>query len=64
VVRNRIRRRLRAIFDEVLSVEPSPPLASAMVIVLPGAHGLSFPDLQKQVLELMKKIEKSSESTS
>jgi hypothetical protein len=47
-----------------LSVENSPPLAAAMVIVLPGAHELEFSELRNQVLELMKKIEKSVESVS
>jgi len=64
VVRNRIRRRLRAIFSEVLGIENAPRLAAAMVIVLPGAHELQFSELRNQVLELMKKMEKSVESVS
>lgn len=62
VVRNRLRRRLRAILSEVFAAQASPPVTSAVVIVLPGAAQLSFADLQGQVLELMKKIEKTTSS--
>lgn len=58
VTRNRLRRRLRALFDEVLLTSPS-SVSSAMVIVLPGAAALNFADLREQVLEIMKKVEKS-----
>lgn len=60
VVRNRIRRRLRSLFTEHLGVDESLPLSAALVIVLPGAHNRTYAELQDQVLELMKKVEKST----
>ena len=60
VVRNRIRRRLRALFTEHLGVDESLPLSAALVIVLPGARERTYAELQGQVLELMKKVEKST----
>ncbi len=63
VVRNRVRRRLKAVFSEIFEASAPPPVTSALVIVLPGAAGLDFAELKGQVLELMKKIEKSTESS-
>lgn len=60
VVRNRIRRRLRAVFAEVLGEHQPVPLSAAVVIVLPGARDLTFAELRDQVLELMKKVDKST----
>lgn len=62
VVRNRLRRRLKSIFSEHFDAVTSPPVTSVLVIVLPGAARLTFSDLQGQVLELMKMIEKSTSS--
>jgi len=58
VVRNRLRRRLKAILSGHFEASTTPPVTSAMIIVLPGAARLSFADLQGQVSELMNKIEK------
>lgn len=63
VVRNRIRRRLRAIFAELLDESQEPSVGAAVVIVLPGAGDRSYAELKAQVLELMKKIEKSRNQT-
>ncbi len=63
VVRNRLRRRLKSIFSEYFDSATSLPVTSAVVIVLPGAARVTFVDLHGQVLELMKKIEKSTGST-
>ena len=35
------------------------PIGAGLLIVLPGATKCSFSDLQEQVEELMKKVEKS-----
>ena len=59
VVRNRLRRRLKSIFSEYFGSHASLPVTSAVIIVLPGAARVTFADLQGQVVELMKKIEKS-----
>ena len=64
VVRNRIRRRLRSLLTEHLGVDGSPPLSAALVIVLPGARERTYAELQEQVLELMKKAEKSAKTSS
>ena len=64
VVRNRIRRRLRSVFADQLGKHPSAPIRAAVVIVLPGARTRTFAELQDQVLELMKKVEKSTEAAS
>lgn len=61
VVRNRIRRRLRSLFDEVLAEQPE-TFSAAVVIVSPGAADLAYAELSEQVVVLMKKIEKSGES--
>jgi ribonuclease P protein component len=62
VVRNRLRRRLKAVFSEVFASSAPPPVTSALVIVLPGAARSDFADLHGQVMELMKKVEKSTGS--
>lgn len=61
VVRNRIRRRLRSLFGEVLA-EQSEAFGAAVVIVLPGAADLTYAELSEQVVKLMLKIEKSTDS--
>ena len=60
VVRNRVRRRLRALFSEQLGTKAVIPLSAGLVIALPGAADRTFADLQDQVVELMKKVEKST----
>jgi ribonuclease P protein component len=62
VVRNRLRRRLRAIFTEELGDDGNWTVIAAVVIVLPGARDRTFVELQGQVQELMKKADKSSEN--
>lgn len=58
VIRNRLRRRLRELFNESLETS-SVSFSAAMVIVLPGAAALNFAELREQVWEIMQKIEKS-----
>ena len=62
VVRNRIRRRLRAVFLHNVGEYPG-VLSAGVVIVLPGARERNYAELQEQVSMLMKKIEKSTETT-
>ncbi len=64
VVRNRIRRRLRSVFADQLGQHQSAPISAAVVIVLPGARNRTFAELHDQVLELMKKVEKSTKAVS
>jgi ribonuclease P protein component len=64
VVRNRLRRRLRAILTEELGDDGSLTVLAAVVIVLPGARDRTFLELQGQVQELMKKADESSENVS
>ena len=64
VIRNRIRRRLRSVFAEQLGQQPFASVSTAVVIVLPGARERSYAELYDQVLELMKKVEKSTEVVS
>ncbi len=61
VVRNRIRRRLRSLFGDYVAKHPE-AFSAAVVTVLPGAARLTYAELSEQVLMLMKKIEKSTES--
>lgn len=60
VVRNRIRRRLRSLFAEVLAEQPE-VLSAAVVVALPGAANCTYAELKEQVLKLMMKIEKSTD---
>ncbi len=60
VTRNRIRRRLRASLGEHFGRFEVAPLRAAVLIVLPGASDRSYAELNDQVRELMKKVEKSS----
>lgn len=60
VVRNRIRRRLRVLFSEHLDTPVVEPISAGLVIVLPSAADKTFADLRDQVVELMKKVEKST----
>ena len=62
VVRNRIRRRLRAVFSQQV-VEYPGVLGAGVVIVLPGAAERNYDELHEQVSMLMKKVEKSTDST-
>lgn len=61
VVRNRIRRRLRSLFAEVLGEQPG-ALSAAVVVALPGAANCTYDELKEQVLKLMMKIEKSTDT--
>ena len=61
VTRNRIRRRLRSLFAEVLAEQPE-VLSAAVVVALPGAANCTYAELKEQVLKLIEKIEKSTES--
>ncbi len=63
VVRNRIRRRLRNAFTQSLHSHPG-LVGAAMVIILPAAKDRSYAELDAQVKSMLKKIEKSKESTS
>lgn len=60
VVRNRMRRRLRVLFAEHLDEPSVVSLSAGLVIVMPSATKRSFPELHDQVVELMKKVEKST----
>jgi len=60
VTRNRIRRRLRALFSEHFDDQAVAPICAGIVIVLPGAADQTFGELRTQVQELMKKVEKST----
>ena len=61
VVRDRIRRRLRAALSELLD-ECNPCFGSAMIIVSPNAAQRSYQELRHQLMEIMEKIEKSREN--
>ncbi|MGI9608607.1 MAG: ribonuclease P protein component [Acidimicrobiales bacterium] len=61
VARNRIRRRIRGVLEECRVTEPSFPNGAALVIVHPGARDRSYQELRRQVLELLEKLEKSTE---
>lgn len=60
VTRNRIRRRLRSLFADVLAEQPE-VLSAAVVVALPGAANRTYDELEEQVLKLMMKIEKSTD---
>jgi len=62
VVRNKLRRRLRAAIGEHVN-HSGVPFSDAVIIAFPSARDLSFTDVQMQVSEIMKKIEKSGVST-
>jgi len=63
VVRNRIRRRLKAALYE-LRDEAESAFGPAMIIVYPSAAQRSYGELCQQLVEIMKKIEKSRENRS
>ncbi len=62
VTRNRIRRRLRASLAEHFGRFEVAPLRAAVLIVLPPASEHSYDELNEQVRELMKKVEKSTKA--
>ena len=62
VVRNKLRRRLRAAVGD--HVDRSGALFSdAVIVAFPSARDLTYAQVQDQVTEIMKKIEKSGVST-
>lgn len=62
VTRNRIRRRLRAALSELVG-EHSVSFGSAMIIVYPSAAERSYAELHHQLVEIMKKVDKSRENS-
>lgn len=62
VTRNRIRRRLRAAVEEYVG-QHGAAFSAAVLIVSPGAADQPYEALRGQVVEIMKKIEKSTDVT-
>lgn len=60
-MRNRIRRRLRAVLDEMTG-ERSIGVLAAMIVVYPSAANRTYAELREQLVEMMKKVEKSKGS--
>ena len=61
VVRNRIRRRLRAVMNEIVGERPT-RVHAAMIVVYPSAVGRTYAELRDQLVETMTNIDKSMET--
>ena len=60
VVRNRIRRRLRAVLDQLVA-QRDLPIHAAMIVVYPSAARCTYAELRDQLVNTMITIEKSME---
>ncbi len=61
VVRNKLRRRLRAAVGEYVDLSGG-PFSDAVVVAFPTARELTYTEVQEQVLEIMEKIARSGAS--
>lgn len=59
VVRNRLRRQIRGVLNELVADDRELPQGALLFIAHTSAAGLSYPELRTQVVQMMENIEKS-----